>query len=133
MRYDKTDSRSPDLTMDIITFDIDIGRAETEPWFAIPASKLGKRGTFEFIKAKFDAAEFSWPDVEGTYYFLWKDTKERYLFTRKDYKWIKEFVKDPLRNTLYSGRYDGMPSAIARDDILEEVSFELMKFRLEGV
>lgn len=117
--------------MEILTFTVDAGGTDDEPWFAIPVSKFKQKGTFKWLKEKFDHASFTWQDE--TFKFIWDKSGDQYVFTRYDYDWIKNFATDQnsTYQYLFSGKLDKMPSALEQDDLLGALSFTMMKFKLE--
>lgn len=72
-------------TQSVLLFELNYKGSPSSFWFAINAYKMGKKGTFAYIKNKFSEERLTYYD---------KDEKEYvYKFTKKDYDSLKEYVE----------------------------------------
>lgn len=65
----------------ILSFELSWKHGDYEPWFAIPASAIGKKGTYNYLKNRFDKHDFTWEGED-----------EEFVFDRSIYRALKDFV-----------------------------------------
>lgn len=74
------------MAREILVFETSWKHDDLGFWFAIYADRIGKKGTYDFIKDKFKEHEWTWECMDDNV------PDQPYEFSRSDYKELKKFV-----------------------------------------